>query len=664
MADHPHGTPTVTRRRTEATPPRFNSLVAAATVMLQPGRQTRKSKPIEVKEWQSQSAHYYDNVGEYRSGVGWLANGMSRINLIAARPPRNPGDDPDTIDPSDPSTVTSAIQARAVELVAMIAGGPVGQSQLMKGFGEHLSIMGLCWLIIEPDLDDPEADTYETWHVAAVDNVEQKRGSRNGVAVDLWRVKDTDTGEFRDVHPNALIVKCWRKHPLRPWEPDAPVRALLPVLEQIQILSQSITASGTSRLAGAGVLALPTEAKFPQSQRISTEPEDPDGPIPDDADLFIETFIETMTVPIKDRGTAAAVVPLVVQIPGEFLEKIQHITFSMPIDTLVGERLEAAIRRFANGMDMPADALLGVADANHWTAWQIAESGVTLHIEPMSETCVEALTEGWLMPALQAEFPGVSLAALRGEAMVWYDSADLRTRPDKSGPTQDAYDRREASAEAYRREIGLNEDDAPDEDETRRRVLIDLAMALPTAAPPILVELGYMSQATADAIAAARAAESGTPPPPTGPQEPREPEPDPEPAPTPNSPPQRPSEPPDENPDESIAAALLAACDGIVYRTLERAGTKLRSQAGRKVHGGSSAIDCDDPATLHTQIDPTVYADLDYLLDGAWRRVPEVAARYGVDAEALTASLTAYTRALLASQHPHDIHRLAQALGI
>lgn len=51
------------------------------------------------------------------------------------------------------------------------------------------------------------------------------------------------------------------------------------------------------------------------------------------------------------------------------------------------------------------------------------------------------------------------------------------------------------------------------------------------------------------------------------------------------------------------------------------------------------------------------------MLDGAWTRVPTIAARWGVEPESLAACLDGYTRALLAAGHAHDWDRLAVALG-
>lgn len=590
--------------------------------MTSPNHAVKRASIGHAKGWQHDAWEYYDTIGELRFGVSWLSNAMSRVNLAAAMPPTVAGDEPVIIDPDDPRATPA--QKRAHEIIASIADGHAGQGQMLGAFGVHLSVAGIAYLVAEPPADDPDADYYETWQVLSVDEI---RDTDKGIEV---RTSDRD---WRKVHDNAVVLKVWRKHPRKSWEPDAPTRGVLSVLREIDLLSKHIQATAQSRLAGAGLLAIPSEAVFP----IGQGPQSSQGYNPDDQDMtapednFVDTLIETMTVPLNDRGSAAAVVPLVVKVPGELVDKMKHLSFSTPFDGKVTELLENAIKRLALGLDIPPEILTGTSGMNHWGAWQVAEEALTLHVEPLSETVVHALTIGFLRPALEAE--GFN----PDEAMVWFDTSDLRTRPDRSKSAVEAYDRFELSSVAMLRELGLGVDDTPDEQEKRERVLLSVLVSNPTLAPAILAELGYVSDA---ATMVPVEAETGS-----GPDFP---EPDTAPA---NSEP------------AVVAAALAAACDMIVRRALERAGARLRSAVGKGTPGGAAAIDCPNPATFHTQLDATAHADLGSLLDGAWTIVPEIAERYGVNADHLTEILDTYTRALLAARQEHRYGRLALALG-
>lgn len=629
---------------------RYNSLVAAAAVMTKqrlPGAVKRGGTP-KVEKWQTELWRHYDETGEFRSGVTWASNGMSRMRLVPARPSETGGGDPTPISLDDKG-ITDAERA-AFDLMSQFAGGPIGQGAMLGAFGQHLTVAGIGWLVAEPNRDDERAEEYESWQVLASANVRKKMVG----SVERWELRD-DSDEWRMAHPNVLVVKVWMRHPARPWEPDTPARSALIILDQIETLTLSITAVGQSRLAGAGILAIPSEATFPPSQRAVVEAEevDPDAPEPDPADLFVETLIDTMITPIRDRGSAAAVVPLVIQVPGEHLQKLVHLTFEMSGVEDVVAKLEFAIRRLALSLDMPPEALTGMGDLTHWNAWQVSDQSITMHFAPKAEAICEGITDGFLAPALA--LLGHDPAA----AVVWYDAVDLAVRPDRSGVVTEAYDRIEASRAAYMREIGLEGNDAPDDDERRERVLLRAMELAPQLVPDILKALGYI-----DDDLAATLTDAVTPDPPVvvapapgeAPQDGQEPPTEQDPTPTGGA--------PGSGPEAALAAALLEASDGIVHRALERAGSRLRSAAGRRVPGGASSIECEDPTRLHLTIDPTTHADLDYLLDGAWDRVPVVAARLGVDASSLTAALTAYTRALLAAQHEHTMGRLANTLGM
>lgn len=591
-------------------------------------------------DWQERAWDYYDRVGEFRFGVSWASNALSRVNLTAARPPQQVGDEPTGLAYDDDEM--TATERRALELVGMIAGGASGQGQLLAEFGEHLSIAGFGWLVAEPN-GDQNATEYASWSVYSQDGLRVTNTSdaqlievRTGAGRDGWR----------ELHTNALVVKTWRKHPRRPWEPDAPVRGVLGVLEVIDLLSDHLTATGRSRLAGAGLLAIPSEAEFPDPPPV--EGDDPTQVTEQDRfDNFVSELTKAMTTPIRDRNNASAVVPLPLAIPGEYIDKLQHLTFSTPFDDRLETLMEQNIKRLALGLDMPPEVLTGMAGVNHWTAWQVEETAITLHVEPPAEIVCNALTEGFLRPALAAE--GFDPDG----AMVWYDAQDLTTPPDKSTSAVAAYDRILLSADALRRETGFTKADAPNEEEFKQRVLLDAAKGAPTLAPSMLAKAGILAPEVAEA---ATTAEPGVAP--TGA--------------TDGVPGAADGVPgaPDGAPDRSgrpgeadIDAALLMACDGIVDRALERSGNRLRSAIGRRVDGGPQAVDNNvDARSLHTRYDATVYADLDQLLVGSFSRVPEVAEFLGLDADVLTETLTAYIRGIIAAQHPHTLGRLSAGL--
>lgn len=616
--------------------PHRYSLVAAAEVIASADISRPYKSSGMMLEWQERAWAYYDRIGEFRFGVGWTSNAMSRVNLTCAAPPRQVGDEPTPIDVESGEVTPS--QRRAIELVEQIAGGASGQGQLLGEFGAHLSIAGFGWLVAEPSLDDPNSDSYETWQVLSQDSLKFEGTINQKIFV---RTGDGNSDDaWRRVHPNSLIVKVWRRHPRKPWQPDAPVRAVLAVLEIIELLTDHITASGRSRLAGAGLLAIPSETEFPPPPPV--EGETTAATEQDRFDHFVEELTNAMTTPIKNRQSAAAVVPLPIAIPGEFIDKIKHISFSTPFDAQVRELMEDAIKRLALGLDMPPEVLTGMSGVNHWTAWQVEETAITLHIEPNAEIVCNALTEAWLKPALRAE--GFDENA----AMVWYDTSDLTSPPDKTTSAIAVYDRIQLSAQALRRETGFTDDDKPNDDEFKQRVLLDAAKGDPASTAAMLAKAGILDEEVAAAAELPLDA-------------PISPSTEPEAGPGP----ERSAPPRESRPSQaSLDSAVIMACDGIVDRAMEMAGKRLLGAIGRKTGQGPQAVDKKgDARTVHLQYDPTVYADLDQLLTGSFNRVGVVAEYLGIDEEALFATLNAYCRGLLAAQHEHDLIRLSAALG-
>jgi hypothetical protein len=149
---------------------------------------------------------------------------------------------------------------------------------------------------------------------------------------------------------------------------------------------------------------------------------------------------------------------------------MRHLTFSNPLDEKLMDMRESAIRELARSLDMPADVMLGLGDVNHWSAWQIEESGIKIHVSPKAETVVHGLTKGYLIPTLraaEAELVGPN----GGRLIVWYDTSEITQRPDRSENIIQAYDRYEVNGTALRREIGADDEDVPTQAEFKDMVL-------------------------------------------------------------------------------------------------------------------------------------------------------------------------------------------------
>ena len=609
-------------------------------------RPTALRKSTKSEAWWEDAWAFYDSNGELRFAVNWIASGLSQLNLLAARRPVLLGDDP------GPATGDSQIERDARALVSDIAGGPDGQSQMLARLATLLTVPGLGWVLIESEAV-PGIDGTWRWRVLSNDELRSDRGD--------YEVEDVESSAstaegWRPLAAQHVLIKIWRSHPRRVSQPDSSCRGALRPLRQLSLLDDHIEATALSRLAGAGLLILPTEVEFAPIKR-DVDPDDPDAQ-PDGAttDDFVEVMIDTFTPAIVDRGSAAAVVPLAIRVPGEYVDKVKHLTFWTEFSDVVLDLGERAIKRLALALDMPPEVVTGVSGMNHWGTWRVQEEAITLHIEPLALIICHTLTKGYLRPALLAlghEPVDVD------QFLIGVDPTNLTVRPDLSDDTLAAWDRIEASSATLRREIGLSESDAPTPAERRERIILRAIDRSPQLASALLPELGIQ-------IAAIENEQRF-------PIEPTE-----------TTPERQIGGPPDSNGQPvaaavtrpqrvSIAAAatdsrlsidaLVAACDGLVYRALERAGAKLRNKAGR-LDGGARNVDCEDITELHTQLDASTFSTVHELLDGAWGRVPQIADRYDVPTDELLTAIDSYTRGLLVNGQAHTIDRLRDALPL
>ncbi|WP_225846903.1 hypothetical protein [Streptomyces sp. HPF1205] len=551
-----------------------------------------RGRGLGDQSWQQRAYDMYHLVPEVRFAASWISNAMSGARLFAGRR-------------ADDGTIEAAPDNhRAAEIVSQIAGGPDGQSKLLGSFGKHLTVPGEGWIIVRPNADvlSPYAtEDGHDWRVLSVREVHASAGKLTA-EIDGEEVAVPE-GDPDSMDPNAPVaIRVWEPDPERAIEADSPVRASLELLEELLLLNAAVKAIARSRITGRGVLLIPKGTRFP------TRP----GGAGDAEDDLIEVFMQIAETAIRDPESAAATVPIILEVPAETIANWKLITFESDFDDLAIKLREEAVKRFATGLEIPAEILLGMGDVNHWGQWALTSEAIRLGIEPKLATVSYALTQQWLRPILEAE---------RVEDwhrwLVWYDTAPLRVRTNRSETALQAYDRGVISAEALRRETGFDDADKPTPAEVAERQKQNSSSQPnpPATTPDLPVD---ETQNDPDTLPAA-----------AGPTRP--------------------------------GVGLVAAADGLIWGALTTAGEKLRRTPACPRSERTRARDVD-AARLHTLL--TVDAgqvEQWRLLDGAWTRVPEIAARYGLDPECLAASLDDYARELIAAGVEHE-YRLVPAV--
>lgn len=455
--------------RPDQHPRPLDSLTASAKRLTSQAMGRTGITGVSEQEWQAEAWDLFDEVGEEHFLASTLAAYMGQARLFIGKRPENPTDD-----------LIPVNDGPAVDLLDQLRGQSGQLNQMLTRFGINLFVAGDGYLVgvprdgyesparsvsanpfltqIPPDIEagyQVPLDQVE-WSMRSVEEVRVSQGT---VTIDDG--SPDENGELKGRVYNAddvFLVRVWRPHPRKHWWADSPTKASRSVLRELVALTMHISAQVDSRLAGAGIFIFPAEAREAVKAQLQAA-----GQLDqefDDAedDPVMSALMTAMIDPLKNRDSAAAVVPLVITPPAEYADKIRKIDFSTPLDDQAMTMREEAIRRLALGQDCPPELLLGTDSMNHWGAWLVKEDTVTTHLEPPLALVCDALTSGFLWPLLVQQ--GVSEDEA-GQYVIWYDVDHLIIRPNRSADAKDLYEAGVLSSDALRDAAGFNESDAP-----------------------------------------------------------------------------------------------------------------------------------------------------------------------------------------------------------
>ena len=386
------------------------ALVASATRY--PGKMERIYRPRQ--DWQAECYRQYGICGEARFAAKFFGNAVSRATLGVGQYVQG--------------QMKEVSVGPAHDALNELFGGPSGQTQALQSIGMHLTIAGECYLVGFGDTD--------TWEVVSV--IEMT------VTGDTWVIQYGDGRQPTTLEESDVVIRLWLPSPAKQIEADSPFRAMLPILSEIEWLTRHVFAQITSRLAGSGILMMPQSMTFPpppaqDGQEVQTT---------NDAESFMLALADAMLKPIEDPGSPSAVIPIVVTAPDDAIDKARLLTFWSELDAQSLQLRNEAIRRFALGMDLPPEQVLGMSSSSgtgggrstgvsHWGAWQIEEATIKMHVEPMLDVIVQALSTTYLQVVLEDD-----------TWLIIYDTSALRLRPDRSKEAFELYDRGLISDEA------------------------------------------------------------------------------------------------------------------------------------------------------------------------------------------------------------------------
>ncbi|UYP17730.1 hypothetical protein OED52_13720 [Rhodococcus sp. Z13] len=412
-------------------------------------------------DWQTKAWTFYNKVGELRYYVGWRAASVSRCQLVGS-----------DIDPATGRPTGTTQDPRVQQIVRDIAGGAPGQSQLLKRLTYMLTVPGegfVAMIVRSGDIDtysdgSPISDTdkaaggIEEWIALSRDEV--KASGSDGIEFTL---QDGSTHTYDET--TDLLFRVWNPHPQKASEADSPVRAAEDPLVEIVRATVSIDNASKSRLVGNGIVFIPQEMSLPEQNAPTATPlpsetpagYDPDIVAPPAAQQLQDLLYQVGTTAYSDQDSMAAHMPIIAAVPGEWTDKVKHLKFDSPVAESSLKTRESAIRRLAMSLDVAPERLLGLgSNSNHWSAWAIAEDDVKVHVVPVLETIVDALTRFVLRPAL--ERAGID----PDKHVIWYDTTPLTQDPDKKAEAKDAHDRGAITSKALREYSGFVDEDGYD----------------------------------------------------------------------------------------------------------------------------------------------------------------------------------------------------------
>ena len=535
-------------------------------------------------EWQERAFAYYDMIGELHYAAQFYSKPLSRLKLGVAF------SDPES---GDLEEITSG---PAVDLLEAVQDPGGGRTVMLSTYGQLMFIAGESYML------NTVEDGVQKWEIVSTNELRFDAGTETYTRRRLpgkvgEELKAAPEDDFEPVDEEAIVYRLWKRHPRYSGWADAPMRAILDVAEELVMLTLAVRARARSRLAQSGILYIPNELS-PQSVNVIGD-EDPE------ADVFLDDLTTHFVTPIEDEGTAAAVVPFILRGPAKLGDvNAKDALFMLQTHELEETYPEAALReeavkRLAIGLDMPPEALLGMTDANHWTAWQVQDDIWQTHLAPIAQQFVDDLTSTYLRPAALEQ--GIERA---DEIVVTYDASAILTNPDRGKDAAVLYDKRAIGKKALRDAMGFTDDDEPTEDELDEMLAVALrdASLLPgfeaPPPPPVIV-------------APAPPADDEVPPP--------------------DGPPTEEDAPGNGGPSGEAAARVQAAAEMALARCRELAGSRIRSKyrARPEMRDADGVANGEVAATLGSVVLEQMGGDALALVEGGAATFQTVLVQWG-----------------------------------
>ena len=480
--------PSFKSRETPAPRMRLKALTSAASRVMHPnGGVVTRPEDHKIVEWQKSAWDFYDLIGELRYGARYYGNSLSQLRLLIGWKTTS-GSAPQPIDLENPPEGFDRRQYDiAVATLDRLHSSDGSVTEILRQFGVNIFVAGEGYLVGRTD----QETGMERWDFYSTEQVVYINGSWYLKENLLWR-----SDRLIKLSDEDYVIRIWQQHPRYSDEPDSPMRSILTLCEELMLLTANIRATSLSRIP-SGILLMP-------DTMLDAGPDYEPANLNDDSlreqqtQSALEDIYQHFITPIADPNSAAAVAPFILTGDPEDLEQVRLIEFDRDVDEVAADQRAEILRRIAHGVDLPTEILNGMGSVNHWTAWQIEESSYKAHIRPAGNLFCGAVTAQLIWPAIQV----ATGAPADSRLVVTFDPIDLISHIDRRLNAKDAHASIVISDSTYRRSLGFNEDDAPDEMEYKRRMALQQAAL--TLTPVAAGEVDSVTQALDDSVARLR----------------------------------------------------------------------------------------------------------------------------------------------------------------
>lgn len=390
------------------------------------------------QQWQKQAFDALDACGELSYGTYFLAGLIGRLTLFVAEQPE--------FKDSEPAATTNKEAISVLERL----GTKVERSEIQRDLTTQILVPGECYLV---GRKEPDGD--EVWEVRSIEEIQA-----SGAAVTLRNAPNDEKPIVLNPDTDTWI-RIWHRSPRYASQATSHVRPILDAIDELIWWDAAARARAKNRLADAGAWGIPNDIEAPE--------EKDDDPKLSGAQRFAKRFFQSMLNTISNPGSSSAAVPLVFTYPANDLRKsgMEYIPMKRTSDDLLEKRTDRALKRIAQGMNLPVEVLFGMGRAAHWTGGEIEQSVFREHVAPLAELIVNALTVAYLRPILREM--GVDNPE---KYLIWYDASQLIARPDMSQAADKGAELLMIGPPAWRRTRGFSESDKPTPEEEKRMLEI------------------------------------------------------------------------------------------------------------------------------------------------------------------------------------------------